>query len=56
MVHDETDIGIDRDANLPYSKGLTAQALMATGLSPEFGPGASPRPRKSAWRRRAAPR
>jgi 2-phosphoglycerate kinase len=36
MASDETDIGIDRDANLPYSKGLTAQALMATGLSPEF--------------------
>lgn len=30
------DLGIgDRDAKLPYSKGLMAQSLMATGLSPE---------------------
>jgi 2-phosphoglycerate kinase len=35
-VNDETDIGIERDANLPYSKGLTAQTLMATGLPPEL--------------------
>jgi len=33
---DETELGIgERDANLPYSKGLMAQSLMATGLSPE---------------------
>ena len=33
---DETELGIgERDAKLPYSKGLMAQSLMATGLSPE---------------------
>ena len=33
---DEAQLGIgERDANLPYSKGLMAQSLMATGLSPE---------------------
>jgi len=32
----DTDIGINGEANLPYSKGLTAQMLTATGLSPEY--------------------
>ena len=33
---DESDLGIgEHDAALPYSKGLMAQSLMATGLSPE---------------------
>lgn len=31
----EKDLGIEREPGLPYSKGLTAQALMATGLAPE---------------------
>lgn len=34
-MNDDRDIRIDRDADLPYSKGLTAQVLMATGLPPE---------------------
>ena len=33
---DEDKLGIsDHEANLPYSKGIMAQTLMATGLSPE---------------------
>jgi 2-phosphoglycerate kinase len=35
-VDDGADIAIERDESLPYSKGLTAQSLMATGLSPEY--------------------
>jgi 2-phosphoglycerate kinase len=35
MVDDSDLVIIDQEANLPYSKGLMAQTLMATGLSPE---------------------
>jgi len=31
----ETGLGLEPEPGLPYSKGLTAQTLMATGLSPE---------------------
>ena len=32
----DSELGIgERDAALPYSKGLMAQSLMATGLPPE---------------------
>ena len=36
MNGDSDLILINQDAGLPYSKGLMAQALMATGLSPEL--------------------
>jgi 2-phosphoglycerate kinase len=35
MVDDSDLVIIDQEANLPFSKGLMAQSLMATGLSPE---------------------
>ena len=35
MIDENAFVIVDPQANLPFSKGLMAQSLMATGLQPE---------------------
>ena len=52
MVDDSDLVIVDQEGNLPFSKGLMAQSLMATGLPPEraYNVAAAVRARSAAHR------